>query len=149
VAQRHARKNAGRSKGQQLGRKTMMFLSDGFTFTNFLFDALAIFLFVVWLWLFITVASDLFRRHDIGGWAKALWVIVLIIIPYLAILAYLITQGRGMAERNASRVREARDEIRQAVGYSVADEISKLDALKRSGSITDAEFARLRAKLVA
>ena len=127
----------------------MLFASDGFTFTNFLADALAIFLFVVWIWLFITVAGDLFRRHDIGGWGKAIWIIVLILIPYLAILAYLITQGRGMAERNAKQAQEARNEIRQAIGFSVADELAKLDALKKSGSITDAEFARLRAKLVA
>ena len=66
----------------------------------------------------------------------------------LGIFAYLITQGRGMAERNAQQAQQAREELRRVVGYSVADEITKLDQLKKSGSITDDEFARLRAKLV-
>jgi hypothetical protein len=125
-----------------------MFFPGGFTFANFLADAFSIFLFIVWLWLFITVAGDLFRRHDISGWAKALWIIALILFSYVAILAYLITQSRGMAERNARRAQEARDELRHVIGYSIADEIGKLDALKKSGSITDQEFALLRAKLV-
>jgi len=75
-------------------------------------------------------------------------VLALVLFSYIAILAYLITQGRGMAERNAQQARESRDELRRIVGFSAADEIAKLDALKKSGSITDAEFARLRAKLV-
>ena len=125
-----------------------MLFSEGFTFSNFLADALAVFLFVVWLWLLITVASDLFRRHDISGWGKALWVIALILFSYLAIFVYLVTQGKGMALRNAEAARESRDELRSVVGFSVADEIAKLDALKKSGSITDEEFAHLRSKLV-
>jgi hypothetical protein len=125
-----------------------MLFEGGFSFSNFLADAFSIFLFVVWLWLFITVAGDLFRRHDISGWGKALWVIGLILFSYIAIFVYLVTQGRGMAERNAQQAQEARDELRRVVGFSAADEIAKLDALKKSGSITDAEFARLRAKLV-
>jgi len=125
-----------------------MLFEGGFSFSNFLADAFSIFLFVVWLWLFITVAGDLFRRHDISGWGKALWVIALIVFSYIAVFVYLVTQGRGMAERNARQAQEARDELRRVVGFSAADEIAKLDALKKSGSITDAEFARLRAKLV-
>jgi len=125
-----------------------MLFQGGFTFTNFLADAFSIFLFVVWLWLFITAAGDVFRRHDIPGWAKALWVIALILFSYVAILVYLITQGRGMAERNAQQAQKTRDELRHVIGFSVADELSKLDALKKSGSITDQEFALLRAKLV-
>jgi hypothetical protein len=126
----------------------MLFLQEGFTFRNFLVDALAIFVFIVWFWLLITVASDLFRRHDISGWVKALWVIVLVVAPYIGVFAYLIFQGRGMAERNAQQAQEAREELRRVVGFSVADEIEKLDRLKKAGSISDAEFARLRAKLV-
>ncbi len=125
-----------------------MLFRGGFSFPNFLVDALAIFLFVVWLWLLITVAADLFRRHDISGWGKAVWVIVLIVFPYLSVLVYLITQGRGMAQRNVQQAQETRDELRRVVGFSVADEITKLDALKQSGSITDQEFTRLRARLV-
>ena len=66
----------------------MFYLQEGFTYRNFLMDALAIFIFVVWFWLLITVFADLFRRHDISGWIKAIWVIALIVIPYIAILAY-------------------------------------------------------------
>lgn len=126
----------------------MLFLQEGFTFRNFLVDALAIFVFVVWFWLLITVASDLFRRHDISGWAKAIWVIVLIVAPYIGVLAYLIFQGRGMTERNLQRASDAREELRRVVGFSAADEIEKLDRLKKAGSINEAEFARLRAKIV-
>ena len=127
----------------------MFFFQEGFTYRNFLMDALAIFVFIVWFWLLITVAADLFRRHDISGWIKALWVIAWIVVPYLGVLAYLIFQGRGMAERNVQQVQQARDDLRRVVGYSVADEIGKLDRLKQAGSISDAEFTQLRAKLVA
>jgi hypothetical protein len=125
-----------------------MFFDGGFTFSNFLMDALAIFAFVVWFWLLVFIYSDLFRRHDISGWGKALWVIALVLTSYLGIFAYLITQGRGMAERSAQQTQQAREGLRRVVGYSVADEISKLDQLKKSGSITEDEFVRLRAKLV-
>ena len=105
-------------------------------------------MFIVTIWLLITVFMDLFRRHDISGWGKAFWVIGLMIFPLLAVLVYLITQGRGMAERNTQQAQQARDELRRVVGFSAADEIEKLDRLKKAGSITDAEFSRLRAKLV-
>jgi hypothetical protein len=126
----------------------MFFFREGFTYRNFLMDALAIFMFVVWFWLIIIVASDIFRRHDISGWGKAIWVIALIVFPYIAILAYLIFQGRGMAERNLQRVEQAREGLRRLAG-STADEIEKLDRLKKAGSINDAEFTRLRARLLA
>src|SRR6516165_8683560 len=129
-------------------RIAMFFFREGFTYRNFLLDALTIFLFIVWFWLLITVASDLFRRHDISGWVKAMWVIGWIVFPYIAVLAYLIFQGRGMAERNVQQAQEAREELRRVVGFSVANEIEKLDRLKQAGSISDAEFARLRARLV-
>jgi hypothetical protein len=126
----------------------MFFSQEGFTFRNFVVDAFTIFVFIVWFWLLISVASDLFRRHDISGWAKAIWVIVLVVAPYIGVLAYLIFQGRGMAERNLQQAQAAREELQRAVGFSAADEIEKLDRLKKARSISDAEFARLRAKLV-
>jgi|SRR5215469_13336305 len=126
----------------------MFFFQEGFTYRNFLMDALAIFVFIVWFWLLITVATDLFRRHDISGWVKAIWVIAWIVVPYLGVLAYLIFQGRSMAERSMQQAQHARDELRRVVGFSAADEIEKLDRLKKAGSISDAEFARLRARLV-
>jgi ABC-type multidrug transport system fused ATPase/permease subunit len=121
----------------------MLFFAEGFTFRNFLADVFAVFMFVVWFWLLIMVFSDLFRRHDVSGWVKALWVIALIVFPYLGIFAYIITQ------RSSQQAQQAREELRRVVGFSAADEIEKLDRLKKSGSITDQEFTRLRAKLVA
>jgi hypothetical protein len=126
----------------------MFFFQEGFTYRNFLMDVLTIFVFIMWFWLLISVASDLFRRHDISGWGKAIWVIVLILIPYIGVFAYLISQGRGMAERNAQQAQQAREELRRVVGFSAADEIEKLDRLKKSGSISTEEYARLRTQLV-
>ena len=125
-----------------------MLFDGGFSFANFLTDVFAVFMFVIWFWLLFTVGSDLFRRTDISGWGKALWVIAMILFPYIGVFAYLIFQGRGMAERHNQQVDRARDELRRVVGYSAADEISKLDELKKSGSITGEEFTRLRAQLV-
>jgi hypothetical protein len=125
-----------------------MLFEGGYGFSNFLVNVLVIFLFVVWFWLLITVFSDLFRRGDISGWGKAFWVIFLILLPYLTIFIYLISQGRGMEARSAQRSLEARDELRRYVGFSVADELEKLDGLKRSGRITEQEYANLRLKLV-
>ena len=125
-----------------------MLFSGGFTFSNFLADVFSIFIFVLWFWLLITVFGDLFRRHDISGWAKVIWVIVLIIIPYLGIFIYLISQHRGMAERQQQRAQQARDELRQVVGYSAADEIEKLERLKNSGTISNEEYTRLRTRAV-
>ena len=125
-----------------------MLFGEDFSFANFLTDVLTVFLFVVWFWLLILVFSDLFRRHDISGWGKALWIIFLLVVPYLGVFAYLISQGRGIAERNSQQAQQARDELRRVIGFSAADEIAKLDQLKKSGAITAEEFARLRAKLV-
>ena len=94
----------------------MFFFQEGFTYRNFLMDALAIFVFVVWFWLLITVFADLFRRHDISGWIKAIWVIAVVVFPYIAVLAYLIFQGGSMAGRNVEQAQQARDELRRVVG---------------------------------
>ena len=125
-----------------------MFFEGGFSFANFLADVVTVFVFVVWFWLLITVAGDLLRRDDTTGWHKALWVIILIGFPYIGVFAYLVSQGRGIAERNLRRTQEASDGLRRALGFSVADEIEKLQRLKTAGSINEGEFARLRAKLV-
>lgn len=125
----------------------MLFSAES-TFANFLADAFAIFVFILWFWLFITTASDLFRRQDVSGMGKVLWVIVLILLPYIGIFAYILTQGGGMAERHRSQARQARDELRQMVGFSVADELTKLERLKSEKAISDQEYARLRARII-
>ena len=125
-----------------------MVFSPESTFANFLANALSVFMFILWFWLFITAASDLFRRSDISGFGKVLWVILLIVLPYIGIFAYILTQGGGMAERNRNQARQARDELRQVVGFSAADELLKLDKLKAEKSISDEEYARLRARIL-
>ena len=125
-----------------------MLFQGGFTFTNFVTDVFTIFMFVLWFWLLIVASGDLFRRQDVSGLAKVLWVIAFVLFSYIGVFAYLLTQGRGMAERNQARANEAREELRQVVGFSAADEIAKLDRLKSTGSISDQEYGHLRAKLV-
>ena len=125
-----------------------MLFSGQFTFANFLADAFAVFIFILWFWLFITAASDLFRRHDISGFGKVLWVILLIVLPYIGIFAYILTQGGGMAERNRAQARQARDELRQIAGFSPADELAKLERLKLEKSISQEEYTRLRARIL-
>jgi|SRR5271156_2390033 len=125
-----------------------MLFQGGFNFANFLTDVFAVFIFVLWFWLLISVIGDLFRRHDVSGFGKIVWVILLVVLPYIGIFAYLLTQGRGMAARNEARARDARDELRHIVGYSYADEIEKLERLKKANTISDQEYARLRARVM-
>jgi len=118
------------------------------TFWTFLGDVLVIFLFVMWFWLIITVMFDLFRRRDVGGGARVLWMIFMIVLPFIGVFFYLLTQGGGMADRETQRAEKAREHLREVVGYSVADEIEKLGKLKAAGTITGAEYDKLRAKLI-
>jgi len=103
---------------------------------------------ILWLWLLIAITSNLFRRPDVTGFTKVLWVILVIVLPYIGIFAYLLTRGRGMAERNQARAQHAREELRHLVGFGAADEIEKLDRLKLSGSISAKEYTALRTRLV-
>jgi hypothetical protein len=110
------------------------------------------FLFFIWIWLLIVVFSDIFRSHDMGGWAKAFWVIGIIILPYLGVLLYLIIRGHKMAE-HAQQAAAAQDAaakayIQQAAGTTggTADEIQRLADLKAQGVISDAEFEAGKAK---
>lgn len=114
----------------------------------FLLDVAIIFIFVMWFWLLITVLRDLFRRHDVGGFKKVLWVILLVIMPYLGVFIYLLTQSRGMAVRSNEQLSETREQLRKFVGYSPAQELEKLEALKASGSISEEEYAKLRARVI-
>lgn len=115
---------------------------------GFFVNIAIIFLFVMWFWLLITIIGDLFRRSDVGGFAKVIWVIALVVVPLLAALAYILTQSKGMAERQQAQVAKARDDLREFVSLSPADELAKLEALKAKGSLSDAEFTKLRAKVI-
>ena len=117
--------------------------------TEFLRDAFIIFMLVTWFWLMITVIADLFRHDDISGFKKVLWVIFFGVAPYIGVFAYLIFHGHSMGARSLERAHKARDELRHVVGYSVADELTKLDALKAAGSISDDEYKALRARALA
>jgi Short C-terminal domain/Phospholipase_D-nuclease N-terminal len=117
-----------------------------------LWSMIIFFFWVIWIWIVITVLMDVFRRHDIGGWAKAAWVIFVVILPWLGVLIYLIAQHDGMRER---RIREVQDQkqafdqyVRDAAGGSAA-EIAQAKQLLDSGAITQDEFAAIKAKALA
>jgi Short C-terminal domain/Phospholipase_D-nuclease N-terminal len=114
---------------------------------------LQIFVFIIWIWLLIAIFSDIFRSHDMGGGAKALWFIFVLVVPLLGVLVYLIARGGSMHERavaQAQRQQHAFDDyVRQtAGGASQADELAKLADLKAKGVLTDAEFEAQKAKLL-
>ena len=125
------------------------------SFGEILLVALEIFFFVVWIWILITILSDLFRDHETSGWAKAAWVLALIVLPLLASLAYLIVRGRGMAERSIAQQRAARAEFDSYVrttaassGTGPVDDLTRLADLRSSGAITDEEFETIKARVV-
>ena len=130
-----------------------MLLAADYPFLNILWTMIIFFAWVIFIWVAITVLIDLFRRHDIGGWAKAGWVILVIVLPFLGVLLYLIAYHQGMAERNAKQARDTQaqfDEyVRQTAGSGgPAAEIEKAKQLLDSGAITQAEFDAIKAKAV-
>ena len=111
------------------------------------------FLFVIWLWLLIVVFGDIFRSPDLGGLAKAIWVIFVILVPYLGVFVYLIARGHKMSE-HAAQAAAAQDQamrqyVQQVAAPSTADELAKLADLKARGVIDDADYTRLKAKAIA
>jgi uncharacterized membrane protein YcjF (UPF0283 family) len=125
-----------------------------YNFASFLWDVLVIFAFVIWFWLLITVFSDLFSRHDIGGWGKAGWIVLVIILPYLGVFIYLIANSHGMGERAQARAQAQQaqmdDYVRSvASSDSSTEQIAKGKELLDSGAITQAEFDQLKARALA
>jgi len=115
---------------------------------------LEIFLWVLWIWVLIYVFIDIFRSHDLSGWAKALWFLFVLFIPLIGVLVYLIARGDKMHERAVRQVqeqdREARQYIQEAAGSgSPADQLTKLADLRDRGVITADEFERQKAKILA
>lgn len=112
------------------------------------------FLFFIWIWLLITVFADVFRSHDLSGWAKAIWVLFVIVLPFLGVLVYLIARGHKMQEhavKDAQRQDEAMRAYVQSVagsGTSAADEIARLHDLQEKGAISQEEFEAAKAKLL-
>lgn len=117
-----------------------------------LLTMLAFFLFVMYIWIFIACVADLFRDHEESGWGKAAWCLFFIIAPLFGVLIYLIVRGQGMRDRSIAEQVEAKKQmdsyIQQTAGASPADELKKLSDLKAAGTISDAEFESMKAKLV-
>jgi Short C-terminal domain/Phospholipase_D-nuclease N-terminal len=127
-------------------------LAADYPFLDVLWTMLIFFVWIIWFWLLITVFADIFRRRDIGGGGKVLWIIFVIILPFLGVFIYLLSQHDEMAERNAQRMQAAQAQtdqyIREVAGGSAA-EIEKAKGLLDSGAITQAEFDQIKAKALA
>jgi hypothetical protein len=129
-------------------------LADDFGTGQVFLSMVYFFLFFIWIWLLIVVFSDIFRSHDLSGWAKALWVIFVIFFPYLGVFVYLIARGHKMQE-HAMQAAQAQDAATRSYiqnvagsGASPAAELERLSNLKQQGVISDAEFQQLKAKIV-
>jgi ABC-type arginine/histidine transport system permease subunit len=118
-----------------------------------LLTALAIFFFVIWIWIVIAILMDLFRDHDLSGWWKAVWVLFFIVAPPLTALVYLVFRGSGMRQRAIRDQVESKQQfdayVRDTAGTSPVDELHKLDQLKQSGGITEDEYNQMKAKILA
>src|SRR3954465_10703455 len=121
---------------------------------DILWTMIIFFAWVAWIWMLIVIFTDVFRRRDIGGWAKAAWCAFMIIVPFVGVLVYLIAEHNGMAERQANEVESARQQTDQyirsvATGDGAADQIAKGKQLLDSGAISQAEFDPLKARALA
>jgi hypothetical protein len=130
-------------------------LATDYPFLDLMWTMVIFFLWILWFWLLFTVFADIFRRHDLSGWGKAGWLVFTILLPFLGVFIYLITQNVGMTERNLERSRAQRDQFDQYVrqtagsGGGAAAEIDKAKQLLDSGAITQAEFEALKQKALA
>ena len=123
------------------------------SFGDLLLTVFEIFLFVIWIYILFTIIGDIFRDHEMSGWAKAVWIIFLVFIPYISMLVYLIARGSGMRERTLQAQSEAKHHfdsyVQEQAHSSPADELHKLNDLKEKGALSDAEFDQAKAKLLA
>ena len=129
-------------------------IAADYPFLEVLGSMLIFFAWVIWFWLLITVFSDIFRRHDLSGGGKVLWMIFVIVLPYLGVFIYLIANHEGMTERNVERARAQQAQMDQYVqsvagGGGAAAEIEKAKGLLDSGAITQAEYDAIKQKALA
>jgi Phospholipase_D-nuclease N-terminal/Short C-terminal domain len=126
-----------------------MLIAADYPFLDVLWTMILFFAWVAWIWIAITCFIDIFRRHDIGGWHKALWVVFIIVVPFLGVLVYLIAQHDGMRDRSIEQQRAQKaafdDYVRETAG-GPATEIAKAKELLDSGAITQADFDAIKAK---
>ncbi len=125
-------------------------LASDYPFLDVLWSMVIFFAFVIWIWLLITVFADVFRRRDIGGGMKAVWIVFVIVLPYLGVLIYLIAEHDGMADRSMEQMKAMKaqqdDYIKSVAGSSPADQIAQAKSLLDSGAISQAEFDALKSK---
>ena len=131
-----------------------MVTAADYPFLDIVGTMLVFFAWVIWIWLLISVFADIFRRHDIGGWGKAGWIALTVILPYLGVLIYLISQGKHMAERSAQEVQANRAQFDDYVRTVAADsdptaKIAQAKQLLDSGAINQAEFDQIKQKALA
>jgi putative oligomerization/nucleic acid binding protein/phospholipase D-like protein len=130
-----------------------MVMAADYPFVDVLWSMIIFFFWVIWIWIVITVLVDVFRRDDIGGWAKAAWVVFVVILPWLGVLVYLIAQHEGMRDRSVKQAhaqrREFDDHVRETAGGGSAADIAKAKELLDAGAITQQEFETLKAKALA
>jgi ABC-type multidrug transport system fused ATPase/permease subunit len=131
-------------------------LASSYPILDIFLTTLYFFIFIIWIWLLFMVFIDIFRSHDMSGWAKALWVILIIVMPYLGVLVYLIARGGKMHERAAQQAalqQKAFDQyVKQTAGTpgeTTTDQLHKLADLKSKGILTDAEFETQKTKILA
>ena len=128
-------------------------LAADYPFLDLMWTMLIFFIWILWFWLLFTVFADIFRRHDISGWAKAGWTFFVIILPFLGIFIYLISQGKGMGERAQQRAQAQQAQVdnyvRSVATSGPTEEIAKGKELFDSGAITQAEYDQLKARALA
>jgi hypothetical protein len=128
--------------------------SSGYPLLNLLWTMIIFFGWIIWIWLLITIFSDLFRRSDVSGWAKAAWVVLLLVLPFVGVLIYLIAQSRGMADRRRRDTEQAKSQFDSYVRSvstqaQPADQIARGKELLDAGAITAHEFETLKQRALA
>lgn len=129
-------------------------IAADYPFLDVLWTMLIFFLWVIWFWILFTVVFDVFRRHDISGGKKTLWIVFAILTPFLGVLVYVITQNEGMTQRQLDRARGQREQFDEQVraaagGGGAASEIERAKGLLDAGAITQAEFEAIKQKALA
>ena len=129
-------------------------LLEAYPFLSVMWTLIVVFAWVIWFWMLIIIFGDLFRRDDVSGWGKAAWVVFLILVPFLGVLAYLISQSKGMAARQARQAQASQAQFDQYVrsvgaGGSPASQIETAKHLLDGGSITQQEFEEIKRRALA
>ena len=129
-------------------------IASTYHFLDVLWAMIVFFAFVIWLWILFTVLVDIFRRHDTSGWMKVLWIIFIVVLPYLGVFVYLIAEHKGMTERTIAQQQRAQAQFDEhvksvAAQSDPAEQIAKAQKLLDSGAISQAEFEQLKTKALA